>query len=73
MALRFPSVGALSAVVSWYDHERANRGCEVGNCDEQDKSVTTGRQLMETGVSIAIAVRPGATVVIYESVQEETP
>ncbi|MBN2474550.1 MAG: alpha-galactosidase [Pirellulales bacterium] len=46
---------------------------EVGNLDEPDTVIMTGRRLMETGLEIAVRQRPGAAVVFYRRVDSEAP
>jgi alpha-galactosidase len=45
----------------------------VRNFDEPSEFLISGRQLMETGIEIAITDRPGAAVVVYKTVEQGAP
>ena len=41
---------------------------ELTNFDEPEKTIVTGKKLMETGVNISIMDKPGAAVIIYKRI-----
>jgi alpha-galactosidase len=42
---------------------------QFADVDTQERSVLTGRQLMEQGLAVNIAQRPGSALFLYEAVQ----